>query len=290
MNGILLVDKPSGWTSNDVVCKLKGIFHERRIGHSGTLDPLATGLLPVFIGKATKAVEFAEKQVKRYIAEITFGIETDTQDISGKVISECQCRVSPKEFLLAAESFKGNIQQIPPMYSALKQNGKKLYELARKGIEVERKPRSVTIYDISLLSETERGYRFSVQCSSGTYIRTLCQDIGKTLGCGACMSSLRRTDCGSFSVDQAFNLEYIKQCAEEDRLDSLLIAIDTLFTDKPEYICTQDEERLLKNGGQISAQIPDGVYRVYTLSGELLMLGSVYGGILKSRKNFFEAR
>ncbi len=288
MNGILLVDKPSGWTSNDVVCKLKGIFHERRIGHSGTLDPMATGLLPVFIGKATKAVEFAENHTKEYVAEIKFGIVTDTQDITGNVISECSCSVSEQDFLSASEAFIGDVMQIPPMYSALKQNGRRLYDLARQGIEVERLPRPVKIYDISLLSETEQGFCFSVTCSSGTYIRTLCHDFGQALGCGACMSSLRRTVCGSFRIENAFDLEYIKRCVCENKLDDLLISVDSLFADLPDYICSQEESKNIKIGRQINAQIPDGLYRVYSPFGEFLMLGSAEDGILKSRKNFFE--
>ena len=288
MNGILLVDKPSGWTSNDVVCKLKGIFHERRIGHSGTLDPMATGLLPVFIGKATKAVEFAENHSKKYIAGIRFGIVTDTQDISGKVLSECECNVSEQDFLNAAEAFKGNILQIPPMYSALKRNGRRLYDLARQGIELERQPRPVTVYDISLISETEQGICFSVTCSSGTYIRTLCHDIGQALGCGACMSSLRRIGCGAVRIENAFDLDCIIRCAGEERLEDLLLSTDSMFADLPEYVCSLEEERYIKNGRQIGAQIPDGTYRVYSPSGEFLMLASAESGILKSLKNFFE--
>ena len=214
MNGILLVDKPSGWTSNDVVCKMKGVLHERRTGHSGTLDPMATGLLPLFIGKATKAVEFAENDIKKYIAGISFGIVTDTQDISGNIISEQKCIVTEQEFLSAAEAFTGELEQIPPMYSALKQNGNRLYDLARQGIEVARKPRIINIGSIELISAIDNGFIFSVVCSAGTYIRTLCHDIGHYLGCGACLSSLRRIRCGGFSIDNAYKLDRIIEMAE----------------------------------------------------------------------------
>ena len=197
LNGILLIDKPQDWTSNDVVSKMRGILHERRIGHSGTLDPLATGLLVVFVGRATRAVEFAESDSKEYIAGLRLGVKTDTQDITGNVLSECECNVSETELLNALDGFKGDIEQIPPMYSAIKIGGKKLYELARKGEEVERKPRKINISKLDIIGEENGDYILDVACSKGTYIRTLCNDIGEALNCGGCMSSLRRVKaCG----------------------------------------------------------------------------------------------
>ena len=288
MNGILLVDKPSGWTSNDVVCKLKGVLHERRTGHSGTLDPMATGLLPVFVGKATKAVEFAEKDRKTYIAGIVFGIVTDTQDITGNILSECECDISQEEFLKASADFIGDIRQIPPMYSALKHNGRRLYDLARKGMEVERPPRDITVYDISLLEKQEKGFLFSVSCSAGTYVRTLCHDIGQKLGCGASMSSLRRTECGLFRVENAYTLEQIQIYASEGRAEELLLKTESLFDEIPRYICTLDEERMIKTGRSFSTVLTDGRYRVVSSSGEFLMLATAENNTLRSVKNFFE--
>ena len=288
MNGILLVDKPAGWTSNDVVCKLKGVLHERRIGHSGTLDPMATGLLPVFAGRATKAVEFAESDRKTYIAGITFGVVTDTQDITGNVLSECACSVSRDEFLKACGNFLGDIQQVPPMYSALKYKGRRLYDLARQGREVERPPRAITIYDISIIEKQEKGFLFSVTCSAGTYVRTLCHDIGQQLGCGACLSYLRRTACGAFSVEDAYTLELIQEKAEEGSADKLLLPSESLFSDLPEYVCTEDEEHLIKTGRSFASKLPEGRYRVRSRSGEFLMLAKAEAETVKSIKNFFE--
>ena len=200
MNGILLIDKPPLWTSNDVVSKLKGVLKERRIGHSGTLDPLATGLLAVFAGRATRAVSFAESHDKRYTAALRLGLRTDTQDISGNVISKGQTDVKDEELDRVLSCFVGEIAQTPPMYSAVRVNGKRLYELARKGIEVERKPRKITVYSIERKGRESGDIVLDIKCSKGTYIRTLCSDIGEKLGCGACMSALRRTEAGMFSV------------------------------------------------------------------------------------------
>ncbi|MBQ3010606.1 MAG: tRNA pseudouridine(55) synthase TruB, partial [Oscillospiraceae bacterium] len=195
MNGIILIDKPRDWTSHDVVGKLRRLLQERRIGHSGTLDPLATGLLVVFVGRATRAVEFAEADAKQYIAGLRLGVETDTQDITGTILKETECCVTQEELKAVLPRFMGEISQIPPMYSALKVNGQKLYDIARKGGEVERKPRQITIHSLELVdnSHLEEGdYCLDVTCSKGTYIRTLCHDIGEALGVGGTMSSLRR--------------------------------------------------------------------------------------------------
>ena len=202
MNGILLIDKPTDWTSMDVCAKLRGVFHEKRIGHSGTLDPMATGLLVVFLGRATRAVEFAEADSKEYIARLRPGITTDTQDTSGNVLSEKSADMSDEQLLSALDRFKGEIEQIPPMYSAIKIGGKKLYEIARKGESVERKSRKITIHSLDFLGWEDGDALLRVRCSKGTYIRTLCNDIGEALGCGGCMSSLRRTAAGIFSISE----------------------------------------------------------------------------------------
>ena len=214
MNGILLIDKPSGWTSNDVVIKLKGILHQRRVGHSGTLDPMATGLLVVFAGRATRAVEFAEAHSKRYIARLSLGIVTDTQDITGNILSRNEADISEEKFIEAIKSFEGPQEQLPPMYSAIKVNGKKLYDIARKGGEVERKKRSIEISRLEYLGREGEEYILDVSCSKGTYIRTLCHDIGQKLGCGACMTYLRRVEAGEFSVDNAVTIEYVQRAAD----------------------------------------------------------------------------
>ena len=288
MSGILLVDKEQDWTSNDVVAKLKGVLHERRIGHSGTLDPMATGLLVVFVGRATRAVEFAEAHTKRYIAGLRLGMSTDTQDITGKVLKSGEPNVSRDGLLSVLEHFKGEISQIPPMYSAIKLNGRKLYEIARRGGEVERAPRRVNISDLRLCGREGEDWLLDVSCSKGTYIRTLCHDIGEALGCGGCMSALRRVQAGAFRVENAYTIAQIQQAAEEGRAESLLLPVDSLFMDCPS--CTADAfmERRLRCGNPVKYAAKDGKYRIYSENGEFLLLGQVFGGELKTIKSFFE--
>ena len=208
-NGILIVDKPAGWTSQDVAAKLRGVFHERRIGHSGTLDPMATGVLVLFVGRATRAVEFAESDSKEYLAGLRLGLVTNTQDTSGETLETHPVAVTREELDAALDAFRGDISQIPPMYSAIKIGGKKLYELARKGQEVERKPRNITIFELAVEDGSESDWNLRVRCSKGTYVRTLCHDIGQSLGCGGCMSSLRRTRAGRFTLEQAVTMEQL---------------------------------------------------------------------------------
>lgn len=288
MNGIILVDKPCGWTSHDVVGKLRGILRERRIGHSGTLDPMATGLLVVFAGRATRAVEFAEADSKEYIAGLRLGVSTDTQDTTGNVLNICEALPSKDELIAAANGFLGEISQIPPMYSAIKINGKKLYELARRGEIVERSPRKVTISKLELVGEDKCDYILDIHCSKGTYIRTLCSDIGDKLGCGGCMSSLRRVKAGVFSITQAHTMEQIQAAADLGGLDGIIIPVDTLFTDKPKLTVNEFEEKKLRNGNTIKTESADGTYRVYSESGEFLLLAEVKDNLLKTIKSFFE--
>lgn len=288
MNGIILVDKPCGWTSHDVVGKLRGILRERRIGHSGTLDPMATGLLVVFAGRATRAVEFAEADSKEYIAGLRLGVSTDTQDTTGNVLNTCETLPSKDELIAAANGFIGEISQIPPMYSAIKINGKKLYELARRGEIVERSPRKVTISKLELVGEDKCDYILDIHCSKGTYIRTLCSDIGDKLGCGGCMSSLRRVKAGVFSITQAHTMEQIQAAADLGGLDGIIIPVDTLFTDKPKLTVNEFEEKKLRNGNTIKTKSADGTYRVYSESGEFLLLAEVKDNLLKTIKSFFE--
>lgn len=286
-SGILVIDKPSGWTSMDVCAKLRGVFHEKRVGHGGTLDPMATGILPVFIGRATRAVEFAEKSDKEYIAGIKLGVVTNTQDITGEVLEQRPVRVSREQLEVALEQFRGNIMQIPPMYSAIKINGKKLYELARKGREVERPARPVTIYSLELEEmDSPQDFTLRVRCSKGTYIRTLCHDIGQALGCGGCMASLRRAAAAGFDGEDAWPMERILAA---EHPEELLLPVDTLFQDRPELVLSQTEEKKVRNG--MTAVLPDlapGEYRVYGRDGAFLALCRAQGGKLTTIKSFFE--
>lgn len=287
MNGILLVDKPADWTSHDVVAKLRGILHERRIGHSGTLDPMATGLLVVFVGRATRAVEFAESDSKEYLAGLRLGVTTDTQDITGNVLSE-----APPLDRAAAEAvfpqFRGEISQIPPMYSAIKVNGQKLYALARSGKTVERKARTITIHKLECTGEQGGDLMLDVVCSKGTYIRTLCHDIGAALGCGGTLSSLRRIRAGVFSVEDALTLEQIAAAADAGNAESLLLPVEQLFSDYPVLTVDAEQEKRCRNGASIRTDAADGVYRLYSENGEFLMLSEFKHGTAEHIKSFFE--
>ena len=203
LNGIIIIDKEPGFTSHDVVAKMRGICGQRKIGHTGTLDPAATGVLPVCLGSATKLCDMLADRDKEYVAELLLGVETDTQDTTGRVLRESKVSVVPEQIRECAASFVGELMQVPPMYSALKVNGKKLYELAREGREIERRPRPVTVHELEILGLQLPVVRMRVVCSKGTYIRTLCADIGEKLGCGGTMQSLRRTRVGSFSLEGA---------------------------------------------------------------------------------------
>ena len=284
-SGIVIIDKPGGWTSMDVCAKLRGILKERRIGHGGTLDPLATGVLPVFVGSATKAVEFAEKGDKEYLAGLRLGVETNTQDITGEVLSTRPVTAGQAELEGALPAFTGPIMQVPPMYSAIKRNGQKLYELARAGKEVHRDPRPVTIHALELLGRTEEGdYLLRVRCSKGTYVRTLCHDIGAALGCGGCMSSLRRTMAAGFTLEQAVTLERVQ---EEGA--ALLLPVDRFFGGLPAYrIPSPRQERLCRNGSPLPApELAAGEYRVYDPQGTFLCVSRWERGRLVPVKNFF---
>lgn len=288
MNGILLIDKPADWTSNDVVVKLKGVLHERRIGHSGTLDPMATGLLVVFVGRATRAVEFAEAHSKRYLASLRLGITTDTQDITGKVLETHPADLSQTELETALESFRGEIDQLPPMYSAIKVKGKKLYDIARKGGEAERKTRRITVSALELSGHDGEDWRLDISCSKGTYIRTLCHDIGAKLGCGGCMSALRRVRAGVFDVSEAHTLEEVISAAQQGRAETLLLPTDALFSDIRKYTASANQEQRIRVGASFSTELPDGEYRVYSQTGEFLALSKAEEGTLTTVKSFFE--
>ena len=285
MNGIVIIDKPEGWTSQDVVSKLRGVLHTKRIGHGGTLDPMATGVLPVFVGRATRAVEFFEHAEKTYETVLRLGITTDTEDISGTVLSEQDAFVTGAKLEQVLEKFRGEILQVPPMYSALKVGGQKLVDLARKGREVERKPRPVTIHELTLLSMEADGIHLRVRCSKGTYIRTLCKDIGQALGCGGCMASLRRVTAGEYTIAEAVPLAELIQAADPE---SYLRSVDSMFASYPAVTLTANQEKRCRCGNSFSVVMEPGTYRCYSQSGEFLMLAKVEDGIMSTIKSFFE--
>ena len=286
MNGIVIIDKPEDWTSQDVVSKLRGVFKTRRIGHGGTLDPMATGVLPVFVGRATRGVEFFEHAEKTYEAVLRLGISTDTEDITGTVLEEREVSVTEEVFLAALDAFRGEIQQIPPMYSAIKINGQKLCDLARKGREVERKPRTITIHRLDCLEFTGNTARLLVHCSKGTYIRTLCKDIGESLGCGGCMESLRRVSAGEYTIENAIPLAEV---VASENPEQFLLAVDSMFRNYPAVTLTEKQEKRCRNGNSFSIAMEAGTYRAYSQAGEFLMLAKVEDGIMSTIKSFFEA-
>jgi tRNA pseudouridine55 synthase len=271
----------------DVCAKLRGILGEKRVGHGGTLDPMATGVLPVFVGQATRAVEFAENGQKEYVAGLRLGLVTNTQDTSGETLETRPVSVSRRELESLLPRFTGELQQIPPMYSAIKIGGQKLYDLARRGQEVARKPRSITIYELELLEqESETDFRLRCLCSKGTYIRTLCHDIGQALGCGGTMYALRRTMAAGFTLDQAVTIQDVQEQGQQ-----LLLPTDSLFAQHPALtLPTADLEKRVRCGNPISLPgTADGTYRVYGQDGAFLCLSRASGGALTSIKNFFGA-
>ena len=288
-NGIIVIDKSAGWTSQDVAAKLRGVFHERRVGHGGTLDPMATGVLPIFVGRATRAAEFLESAEKEYIAGLRLGLVTDTQDTTGTVLQERPVNVSREAVEAALQRFLGPQEQIPPMYSAVKINGQKLYELARKGKEVARQPRAITIHALELVAGAGCDYTLRVRCSKGTYVRTLCHDLGAALGCGGCMSSLRRVRAGSFTIEQAVTMEQLLAFAAQNDPQDALMPVDALFAADPALIVTMQQAARLKNGAPVKDwQFAPGTYRVFAEDGEFLLLGRVEAHTLTTIKSFFE--
>ena len=285
MNGIVIVDKPQDWTSQDVTARLRRVFNTRRIGHGGTLDPMATGVLPVFVGRATRGVEFFEHAEKTYETVLRLGLTTDTEDIWGETLAERTVEFTGEKLEAVLESFRGEIFQIPPMYSALKVNGQKLCDLARKGKEVERKPRPITIHELTLLETGENTLRLRVRCSKGTYIRTLCKDIGEALGCGGCMAALRRITAGEYTIGESVPLQTL---LDAENPESFLRGVDTMFRNYPEVKLTSNQEKRCRNGNSFSVNLLDGAYRAYSQNGEFLMLAKVENGVMSTVKSFFE--
>mgnify|MGYP000276133247 CR=1 FL=1 len=257
VNGIINVYKEKGYTSFDVAAKLRGIFHQKKIGHTGTLDPDAQGVLPVCLGKATRVCDLLTDKDKVYKAVLLLGQETDTQDISGQVLNQAEVNVTEQAVYDAISQFIGRQKQVPPMYSALKVNGKKLYELAREGKTVERKPRPVHFYEIEILDISFPLVRFRVTCSKGTYIRTLCHDIGEKLGCGAAMESLLRTKVGRFTLDDAITLAQTEEAVQEGTIESKILGIEEILAEYPRVCCTKEGDRLLANGNPLVQALVD---------------------------------
>ena len=285
MDGIVIVDKPQGWTSQDVTARLRRVFGTRRIGHGGTLDPMATGVLPVFVGRATRAVEFFEHAEKTYETVLRLGITTDTEDMTGTVLTEENVSFTEEQLQETLEAFRGEILQVPPMYSALKVNGQKLCDLARKGKTVERQPRPITIHELTLVERGENTLRLRVRCSKGTYIRTLCKDIGEYLGCGGCMESLRRVAAGEYTIDEAVPLQTLLDTEEPEKY---LWDVDTMFRNYPAVTLTSNQETRCRNGNAFSVSLAPGAYRAYSQGGEFLMLAKVDGGVMSTIKSFFQ--
>ena len=284
MNGIVIVNKPQGWTSQDVTARLRRVFGTRRIGHGGTLDPMATGVLPVFVGRATRGVEFFEHAEKTYEAVLRLGIDTDTEDITGTVLEERPVAVTREQLEKTLERFRGEILQVPPMYSALKVNGQKLCDLARKGKTVERQARPITIYKLECLEFDGVTARLLVHCSKGTYIRTLCKDIGEALGCGGCMASLCRVTAGEYSLEGSVALETLLECENPEQY---LRPVDSMFTNYQKVVLTENQEKRCRNGNSFSISLPEGTYRAYGKNGEFLMLAKVEDGVMSTVKSFF---
>lgn len=291
INGIINVYKEKGFTSFDVVAKMRGMFHQKKIGHTGTLDPDAEGVLPVCLGKATKVCDLLTDKDKEYKAVLLLGQETDTQDISGVVLNSCQVAVSEREVREAILSFIGAYEQVPPMYSALKVNGQKLCDLARKGITVERKSRLVTIYNIEILNMNLPEVEILVSCSKGTYIRTLCDDIGKKLGCFGCMKSLLRTRVDKFMLDNALTLSQLQQIIDEktEQEWTFVEPVDTVFYKYEAIKAKEEAQKLVVNGNRIpieficdfSDEMKENNLRLYDYTNQFI---GIYSYIEESKE------
>ena len=291
-NGIIIIDKPADWTSMDVCAKLRGILKTKKVGHAGTLDPMATGVLPVFVGQATRGVSFAESGEKEYVATLRLGLVTDTQDTSGRTLETYPVTVSMDDVAAALPRFTGDIEQIPPMYSAIKINGQKLYDLARQGREVERKPRAITIHELELLEQlSDTDFTLRVRCSKGTYIRTLLEDIAAAMGQKGTMSALRRTSAGLYTEADAHTLEEILAAKEQGSaaLEALMLPVESVFTPLPLLVVEPWVEQHLYNGCPTSRYpAADGRYRVRSAAGQFLGLANITGGVLRVEKLFVE--
>ena len=295
MNGILCIDKPQDFTSFDVVAKLRGILGMKRLGHAGTLDPMATGVLPVFVGTATKACDIMPDNSKSYSAGFRFGQTTDTQDITGNILTTSEKSVSENDINKIIPEFMGRIMQIPPMYSAVQVNGQRLYDLARQGIEVERQPREIEVENINLVSydEKTRTGNISISCGKGTYIRTIIHDIGGKLGCGGIMTSLVRTSASGFTLDDCYTFEQVQQARDENNLESLILPVERVFNSLPKLRLNEHQTKLYRNGVKLdlsrihNIKTDCNLYSVYGFDGDFIgtALAEHENGILRVGKN-----
>lgn len=286
MNGVIIVNKPQGKTSHDIVGIMRSLLKTRRVGHTGTLDPLATGVLPICIGNATKAADMLTDADKIYRAVMLLGIKTDTLDTEGEITSRCDVNVTEADIKKAASEFVGKIDQIPPMYSAIKKDGKKLYELARAGIEIEREPRSVTIHSLEITKIDLPRVEFVVHCSKGTYIRSLCDDLGAYLGCGAVMEKLTREMTGGFSIDNAYSIDELREMPD---IEKAIIPTDELFSHLPAIYLNEKQERSIVNGVRMTWRdgIEGQMYRLYAPDGRFLCISKICDTRLVLVKSFW---
>ena len=278
MNGILCVNKPQDFTSFDVIAKLRGILQMKRLGHGGTLDPMATGVLPVFVGNATKVCDIMPDNSKSYRAGFRFGLVSDTQDITGKILGTSDIPVKFQDIESAVSDFMGNIFQIPPMYSAVQVNGQRLYDLARQGVEVERPPRNVFIEKITVseYNERTRSGILEIYCGKGTYVRTIINDIGEKLGCGGIMTSLVRTSSGGFTLDECYNFDEIQKAKDENRIENLILPVERVFSSLEKLHLNEVQTRMYRNGVKLDLARVNHIinsiteYSVYGFDGKFI--------------------
>lgn len=280
MTGIICLDKPCEMTSFMAVKRASRILGVKKAGHTGTLDPMATGVLVIMLGHCTRFIELLPEHKKSYTARVKLGITTDTLDITGEVLSENEVNVTLEQLLSVAENYKGDILQTPPMYSALKKDGERLYDLARKGIEIEREQRQITIEKLEIYDFDGTEFSMDVTCSAGTYIRSLCDDIGRELGCGAVMTALRRTEANGFSIEKSVTLEELEKLVSENRASEVITSVETALTSYPEIKVSKPQANRFQNGGELGyerlhGEYPIGIYRVYSPDNEFLGLGEI---------------
>lgn len=291
MTGIILLDKPNNMTSFSAVNRVRRLLSVKKAGHTGTLDPMATGVLPIALSNCTRFIDLLPVHDKGYIAKARLGVTTDTLDSTGTVLSESEVNVTREQLESVLEKYTGEIEQIPPMYSAISKDGKRLYELARQGIEIEREARKITIYSLSLGSFDGDCFSISVECSAGTYIRSLIDDIGKDIGCGAIMTDLRRTSANGFSINNCVTLEELERAVNDGTADKYITPIEKCFATYSEIVVTEGQAKRFSNGGELSRDrlkdnISDGIYRVYSPDRLFLGLGEIEkdGEVLKVRR------